>query len=166
MLTLAGVAAAQLPGVPAIDKVRVRLGYSFSPKFDSSAGSRSLSGPELGVDLPVYSLLGFDVSFSPAITFAGGAGSGGDLDGQIFRFAIAARRNLPTTRFFLTGALAYGFVQSRGGWSGAQDGAYAEFGVGYGLSKVPAPVRPVLELRLRTGQRQVSGLFAGFSLGF
>lgn len=163
LFLLAASASAQLP---AIEKIRVRVGYFASPNFNTSVGSRSLRGPEIGVDLPVFSLAGFDLSVSPAISFGGGFGSGSDFDGQIFRIAAAARRNLPTTRFFLTGALGYGFVQSRGGWSGAESGAYVEFGVGYGLSRIPAPVRPVLELRYRAGGRQVSGLFAGLSVGF
>lgn len=165
VLSLPCAAAIALADVPLID-LKVRAGYSWSNRFDDSFGnSVRLSGPEIGVDLPLSGIIpGVSLTFSPSILFGGALQSGSDPDGRVYRLQAMAMSSVPLTQLY--GGFGVGFSFADGQDFDRFSGFSTRAVVGYRLNAGPSPVSPAIEVSYHTSSRgALSGWTIGLSLG-
>lgn len=159
LASFAVVAGAQAQVVP-VPKFRLHLGYGFSDSFhDDSGHSGRIQGADFGADLLVASVAGTDFSVSPSVLIGTS-----DEKGDVYRLEATARRMLGQS---LYGTIGVGYATAQSGHFSGDTGAITRFGLGYSLTSVPGPVRPILELSVITGgSAQLRGYFIGVSGGF
>ena len=90
LLVVAGFAKAQR--VPL--GLRVRVGYGFSPNFQTDGGRKDLTGPEIAFAIPVGAFAGGDLLLEPSFFGGGRLVHGGDNDGDVYRLTLFAHRTL------------------------------------------------------------------------
>lgn len=73
--------------------VEWRLGVGYSLEFETRQGENgSLFGPEIGLNLPLGTSRGVQWMLSPSYFMGGRLASGADVDGNVIRFHVLARR--------------------------------------------------------------------------
>lgn len=136
LAALAAVSCAQVTGI------RVRAGYGWS----GAINSRHLTGPELGFDLPVQKLPLVEIDFTGDWLMGGQLAHGGDLDGNVYRFMLSARAQVPGAKVSVFGGLGWATAQSRGGQFAAENGEVLQLGVGFPLGAKTPLIAPSLEV--------------------
>jgi hypothetical protein len=163
-LATVGTAQAQLLGI------RARVGYHWSSSFNLRDGSSgTLQGPEFGADLPLTNLAGIGIFASPSIVMGGQLVSGGDTDGNVYRFMVSARKQINFTGLYGQIGVGVGHTEARGDDSfRSQSGFITSFTVGTPISLTFIPgIKPNLEGTYFTSDRgQLRGITLGLSASF
>lgn len=111
-LALAGAAICNAQEVVGI---RVNLGYHWTQGFELRDGSSGdLTGPELGVDFPLFSFAGIQLDASPSVVFGGKLSLGGEVEGQLYRFLATGRKTLTNDGLYVVGGAGFGHSEARG----------------------------------------------------
>jgi hypothetical protein len=152
---LVALSSAQLTGF------RVRAGYGWSGAINTVSGSRHMNGPELGVDFPLTHLPLVEVNLTGDVLLGGQLSRGGDLDGNVYRFLLSARAQIPGSKVGVFGGVGWGTAQARGGEFGSFSGSVMQLGVSVPLGASLPLVSPSLEVAGTTASK--SGL-SGFSV--
>ena len=136
LVALAVTANAQVTGF------RIRAGYGWS----GSINSRHLQGPEVGLDFPVQKLPLVEIDFTADWLMGGQLVHGGDLDGNVYRFLLSARAQIPGAKVSVFGGLGWATAQSRGGQFASINGEVMQLGVGFPLGMKTPLLAPSLEV--------------------
>jgi hypothetical protein len=168
--TLAAIGtAASFAAASDVIGIRVNLGYHWSQNFKLRDGGKgNLEGPEVGVDFPIQNLAGIQLYASPSIVFGGKLVHGSDIDGQIYRFMVSARKTLNRDGFFGSLSLGAAHTESRGlNEFKSADGFIGAVGLGSPLKFKILGVSPNFEGRYYFSSKdQLRGFTIGLSASF
>jgi hypothetical protein len=157
-IVIASIAAASSAQVTGF---RVRAGWGWSGAIDTTSGSRHMNGPEFGVDFPLTHLPLVEVNLTGDVLLGGQLSHGGDLDGNVYRFLLSARAQIPASKIGVFGGVGWATAQARGGEFGSINGEVFQLGVSFPLGVNAPLITPSLELAGTMASK--SGL-SGFSL--
>lgn len=150
---------------------RLKIAYFSSQKFElRSGGNESLVGPQISLDVPLSRMRGFDLFVTPSIGFGGQLSHGSDIDGNVYRFMLTARKVLNDGG--LTGSLSAGFghTESRGTNAFRDgDGLVGEVALAFPLKGLTflREVTPGFEFAYSfSRQEQLRAFSFGFTFGF
>jgi hypothetical protein len=151
--------------------IRAKVGYHWSSNFRLRDGSSGhLEGPEFGVDFPLSNIAGLNVYASPSIVLGGKLGSGGDTDGNIYRFMVSARKQINFTGLFAQLGVGVGHTESRSGVNAFRDenAFITSFTVGtpFKISFIPAIKTNFEGTYYASGKGQLRGFTLGLSASF
>lgn len=118
----------QLP-VPKVLGANIKVGYTFGNSLTLNDGttSKRLNGPEIGVEIPAFSLGPTSINFAPSVLLGGQLNHGNDLDGYVYRMMLLGRASaVGATAFY---GIGYSYQTPRGGANFDKKGG-VEFQVG------------------------------------
>jgi hypothetical protein len=79
-----------------------KVGYGVTNRVTGTGGaSGSISGLELGFEFPISGFGPIALYGAPSVLMGGRLVRGGDIDGDIYRFLVVARQNVPLTQAYL-----------------------------------------------------------------
>lgn len=150
LLTLSiGVRAQQMTGAWS-----VRAGYYLGNQFSIGAPQGQLEGLVIGIDAPLVRRIPFAgaLSLSVDVALGGTARSGGDSDGNIYRFLLTLRREVGSTPYYAGFGLGYAFTDSRGNQFPDVRRFATQYLLGYRFPVgVQGRLQPVLEVSFQEG---------------
>jgi hypothetical protein len=158
-LILAGIAAtgtaqAQETSHEFQAKWTTRVGYYIGQDFANGATTGRLEGFTFSLDAPlvqrVKNLGGLSFTFD--FGFGGTSRSGGDTDGNIYRFLLSLRRELGRSNVYGGLGLGYGMTDSRSNQFADSRGFASYFALGYLVStRAEEKYQPLVEIGYHLG---------------
>ncbi|MBS1718126.1 MAG: hypothetical protein JSS72_10400 [Armatimonadetes bacterium] len=160
-----------LASMASAEQVRIHLDYTFTSNFTLRSGSTShLEGPELGADMIVMQAPGgASLSVGARWLLGGKLRSGGDTDGDVYRFLFRGTQPIPTTQLFVFVAGGIAHTRARAEEFEDVNGYNAQLGLGsyLGGSSVAGRFKPAVEFTYTNAAKgQLRGFGLGLSAGF
>ncbi|MFZ4508058.1 MAG: hypothetical protein ACOYON_10230 [Fimbriimonas sp.] len=146
--------------------IRFHFGFGTSGEFKRTNNTYvSISGPEIGLEIPVTKVGPVNFSFAPSVFLGGRLSHSKDSDGDVYRFIGQGRLNLPKGSGYAVFGIGYAHSFDRAKQFDAVDGTVAKFG--YGIPLRVARLKhysPEIEASYYAASNgQLRGFFVGLS---
>ncbi len=146
---------------------QVHIGYGASPSFDVNGKDRSMSGPEIGVAIPIGTFDGNGILLEPSYFAGAHFGKRGPGDADVYRLTLFAHRTFARG---IGARVGVGYSNSakasRGDYDGNSDVIF-DFGVEIPFQfKLVQVVAPYVDVHgvVSGGAKQLSGFFVGLGV--
>ena len=166
LTAMASVSFAQVP-IPSIG-AKLHVDYTTTGDFTLKSGSTGhLSGPEIGVEFPLSKAgTGTSLNLYPSVLLGNSKGASA-TKGQVWRFMLSARQNMPGTGFYTFAAAGASYTQSQGGTFNDVNAFETQVGGGLPLTGLLGHLSPSLEVIYHNANKgQLRGFSAGVSVNF